>query len=154
MFYGLLPVAATTAILAITVRRWIRRFARKRNAWLALCRVAVFGVPLDTIVFLKLRGRQDERIHLDWRKESAVFSWGTGQGKMPAGFTYAREIGIDTFVCRFPSEDGSLVIEHDTGELAAEHGGMGDMETLIEGSRVRFGRVTHDDEKGGKEYFL
>lgn len=121
---------------------------------LASCRVAVFAVPLDTIVFLKLRGRQDERIHLDWRKESAVFSWGTGQAKMPAGFTYAREIGIDTFVCLFPSEDGSLVIEHDIGELAAEHGGMGDMETLIEGSRVRFGRVTHDDEKGGKEYFL
>jgi len=31
---------------------------------------------------------------------------------------------------------------------------MGNMETLIEGSRVRFGRVTHDDEKGGKEYFF
>ena len=28
------------------------------------------------------------------------------------------------------------------------------METLIEGSRVRFGSVAHDDEKGGKEYFF
>ena len=28
------------------------------------------------------------------------------------------------------------------------------METLIEGSRVRFGRVTRDDEKGGKEFFF
>ena len=28
------------------------------------------------------------------------------------------------------------------------------METLIEGSRVRFRRVTHDDEKGGKKYFF
>jgi len=113
------------AILAITVRRWIRRFARKRNASLTVCAVAVFAVPLDTIVFLKLRGRHDERIHLDWRKESVVFSWGTGQVKMSAGFTYAREIGIDTFVGLFTSEDGSLVIEHDMGELARNTAGWG-----------------------------
>ena len=68
---------------------------------------------------------------------------------MPAGFTYARETGIDTFVGLFTSEDGRLVIEHDIGELAAEHGGMGNLETLVEGSRVRFGSVTHDDEKSG-----
>jgi hypothetical protein len=50
--------------------------------------------------------------------------------------------------------DGSLVIEHDIGEPAAEHGGMGNMETLIEGSRVRFGTVAHDDEKGGQGILL
>jgi|SRR6516164_6464468 hypothetical protein len=152
--YGLLPVLATPAILAITARHWVRQFAQKRNAWLTLCGVAVFAIPLDTIGFLKLRGRQDERVRLDWRKESAVFSWGTGEVKMPAGFTYARETGIDTFVGLFTSEDGRLVIEHDIGELAAEHGGMGNLETLVEGSRVRFGSVTHDDEKSGKEYFF
>ena len=152
--YGFLPVFATPAILAITLRRWVRLFARKRNALLNVCAVAVLAVPLDTIVFLKLHGRQDERIHLDWQKESAVFSWGTGEVTMPPGFTYARETGIDTFMGRFTSEDGSLVIEHDIGKLAAEHGGMANLETLIEGSRVRFGRVTRDDEKGGKEFFF
>jgi hypothetical protein len=105
-------------------------------------------------VFLKLRAQPDEKIHLDWQKESAVFSWGTGEVKMPAGFTYARETAIDTFMGRFTSENGGLVIEHDIGELAAEHGGIGNMETLIEGSRVRFGSVARDDEKGGKEYFF
>jgi hypothetical protein len=105
-------------------------------------------------VFLKLHGQQDERIHLNWQKESAVFSWGTGEVRMPAGFTYARETGIDTFMGLFTSEDGRLVIEHDIGKLAAEHGGIGNMETLIEGSRVRFGSVTRHDEKGGKEYFF
>jgi hypothetical protein len=152
--YGLLPVFATPAILAITLRRWVRLFARKRNAWLTVCAVAVFAVPIDIIVFLKLRGLPDERIHLDWQKESAVISWGTGQVKMPAGFTYARETGIDTFVGRFTSEAGRLVVEHDIGELAAEHGGMGNLETLTEGSRVRFGSGAHDDGKGGKEYFF
>ena len=123
--YGLLPVFATPAILAITLRCWVRLFARKRTAWLAVCAVAVLAAPLDAIVFLKLRGRQDERIHLDWRKEWAVFSWGTAEVKMPAGFTYARETGIDTFMGLFTSDDGRLVIEHDIGELAAENGGMG-----------------------------
>jgi hypothetical protein len=125
LFYGLLPVFATPAILAITLRCWVRLFVRKRNAWLSVCAVAVLAVPMDTIVFLKIRGRQDERIHLDWRKESSVFSWGTGEVKMPAGFTYARETGIDTFMGLFTSDDGRLVIEHDIGELAAENGGMG-----------------------------
>jgi hypothetical protein len=73
---------------------------------------------------------------------------------MPGGFTYARETGIDTSMGRFTSEDGGLVVEHDIGELAAEHGGMGNLEKLIEGSRVRYGSVAHDDEKGGKEYFF
>jgi hypothetical protein len=58
------------------------------------------------------------------------------------------------FMGRFTSEDGRLVIEHDIGQLAAEHGGIGNMETLIEGSRVRLGSVTYDDEKRGKEYFF
>src|SRR6516162_2949248 len=74
LFYGFLPVCATPAILAITLRCWVRLFARKRNAWLTACAAAVLAVSLDAIVFLKLRGRQDERIHLDWRKEWAVFS--------------------------------------------------------------------------------
>ena len=49
--------------------------------------------------------RQDEKIHLDWQKGPAVFSWGIGQVQMPAGFTYQRELGIDTFVGRFNSKD-------------------------------------------------
>jgi hypothetical protein len=79
---------------------------------------------------------------------------GNRRGHNAAGFTYVRETGIDTFMGLFTSKDGSLVIEHDIGELAAEHAGMGNLETLIEGSRVRFGSVAHDDEKGGKEYFF
>src|SRR6516225_8889759 len=55
LFYGFLPVFATPAILAITTRHWVRQFARKQNAWLTLCGVAVFAARLDTIVFLKLR---------------------------------------------------------------------------------------------------
>ena len=72
---------------------------------------------------------------------------------MPAGFSYAPLNGIDTLMGRFTSEDGSLVVEHDIGELAGEHGGMGNLETLTEGSRVRFGSVVDSDERGGKTYF-
>jgi hypothetical protein len=153
-FYGFLPVFATPAILAVMLRRWVRLFARRRNAWLSVCAVAVFAVSLDTVVFLELRGRQDERILPDWRRESAVFTWGTGEVKIPAGFTYVREHGIDTFMGRFTSEDRGLTIEHDIGELAGEHGGMGNLETLTEGSRVRFGGATYPDERGDKKYFF
>jgi hypothetical protein len=153
-FYGVLPVCGTPAILAGTFRRWAQEFNRRRIAWLAGCAVAIFAVALDTIVFVKLHGRQDERIQVAWRKESGVFSWGTGEVNVPAGFTYARETGMDTFMGRFTSEDGSRVIEHDIGELAGEHGGMGNSETVTEGSRVRVGRAVYSDERGGTKHFF
>ena len=116
--------------------------------------VAIFAVSLDTLVYQKLHGRQDERIRLDWRTESAVFNWGTGEVKIPAGFTHAREHGIDTFVGRFTSENRSLTVEYDIGELAREHVGMGNLETLTEGSRVMFGSITYPDKKGGEKHFF
>jgi hypothetical protein len=153
LFYGMLPVFASFLIFGVISRLWARIFTRRRNAWLAGCVVAILAVALDAIAFMRFDGRQDERIQLVWRKESGVFSWGTGQVQIPAGFTYARETGIDTFVGRFTSEDGRLVIEYDIGELAAEHGGMGRSETPTEGSRVRFGRATYS-EKGSTKYFF
>jgi hypothetical protein len=76
-------------------------------------------------VFLKLGGRQDERIHLDWRKESAVFSWGTGEVKMPAGFTYARETGIDTFMGLFTSETEDWLLSTTSGNWRQNTVGWG-----------------------------
>jgi hypothetical protein len=153
-FYGVLPLCATPAVLAVTFRRWARMYARRRNAWLAACAVAIFAVALDSIVFLKFHGRQDERIRVVWQEELGFFSWGNGEIRVPAGFTYAREHGIDTFMGRFTSKDGSLVIEHDIGEFAGEHGGMGKSETLTEGSRVRVGGLTFTDAKGDTKHFF
>ena len=73
---------------------------------------------------------------------------------MPAGFAYAHETGIDTLMGRFTSEDGSLVVEHDIGELAGEHGGIGESETLTQGSRVRSGRTTFSHAKGDTKHFF
>jgi len=53
----------------------------------------------------------------------------------------------------FTSQDGNIVITHDIGELAGEHGGMGKSETLIEGSRVRVGRATSSDDNGHATFF-
>ena len=152
-FYGLLPIFASPVILAATLKLWTRAFSRRRNAFLAGCAVVIFAVPLDTIVLLKLRNRQDDRIKVVWTKESGVFSWGTGKVRIPGGFTYEAENGIDTFVGRFISEDGKLIITHDIGELAGEHGGMGKSETLTEGSRVRIGHATYADGLGDNMHF-
>jgi hypothetical protein len=153
LFYGVLPVSAAPFILSVAFRRWAGLYARRRNAWMGWFVLFTFAVSVDATCFLKLRNRQDERIHLDWQSTSGIFSWGTGEVRVPAGFGYTREHGIDTFVGRFTSADGSVVIEHDIGELAAEHGGMGKSETLNGGSRVRVDSVTYSDDKGGTRYF-
>jgi hypothetical protein len=67
--------------------------------------VIVVGIALDTLVFLRVRWRQDMRIELVWRPESGVFSWGTGQVTIPSGFTHKREHGIDTHMGLFTSRD-------------------------------------------------
>ncbi len=53
----------------------------------------------------------------------------------------------------FTSRDGKVVIEHDIGYLAGEHLGMGGSETLIQGARVRYGRVNHSRWQGGRLFF-
>ena len=153
-YYGLIPICTSLAIFAFTVRLWVRAYIRRRNAWLAACVVAIFAVVLDLALFLKYRGRQDEGIKLVWNSESGAFSWGSGEVRLPAGFTYEAEQGIDTVVGHFTSPDGALVIEHDIGELAGEHGGIGGAETLTEGSRVRVGRTIDHDGKGRTTFFF
>jgi hypothetical protein len=117
------------------------------------CLVAVFAVALDITLFVKYNGRQDERIKLIWNGETGTFSWGSGEVKLPAGFSYKPERGIDTFVGRFTSQDRKLVVEHDIGELANEHGGAGTSETLTEGSRVRVARAIPSGVDGRTTYF-
>jgi len=147
-FYGLLPIFASVITFVLMFRLWVRAFTRRRNAWLIGCVVAMFAVVLDFTVFWKYRGRQDERIRVVWKTESSTFSWGSGEIKLPARFTYQRDLGIDTFVGHFTSQDGKLIIEHDIGELAGEHEGMAKSEKLTEGSRVIVGRATYSDDRG------
>ena len=104
-FYGLLPVVVVPLVLTVTFHQWVGLFARARTARLVFCAVVGVSIALDTTLFLRMGRRQDEKIHLDWQKGPAVFSWGIGQVQMPAGFTYQRELGIDTFVGRFNSKD-------------------------------------------------
>ena len=91
----------------------------------------------------------DDEIQLNWRGESGAFDWGRGEVTLPAGFTYKPDYGIDTLIGSFTSQDGELVITHDIGELAGEHGGMGRVETLSQGSRVRVGlRIRSVNQEG------
>jgi hypothetical protein len=61
---------------------------------------------------------------------------------------------MDTFVGHFTSPDGRLVIHHDIGELAAEHGGMGRSESLTNGSRVWMGHAMYNDDKDGTKHLF
>ena len=151
-FYGLLPLCAGVVVLAFCSRFWARTFTRRRNAWLAGCILAGFAMVLDITLFLKYRGRQDDGIRLTWRSESGTFGWKSGEVRLPAGFTYKADPGIDTFTGHFTSQDGKLVIKYDIGELAGEHVGLEGSETLKDGSRVRLGRA-RSDAKGHATFF-
>lgn len=152
-FYGVLPMCVGAVALAHIVRLWARAYIRRRNAWLAGCIIAIFVVAADVALFQAYRDRQDDEIRLIWKADSGAFSWGSGDVKLPAGFIYQPEHSIDTFVGRFTSQNGKQVVEYDIGYLAAEHGGMGRSETLTNGSRVRIGRATLKDDKGGTIFF-
>ena len=152
-FYGLLPIGVSVVMFVLAVRAWARAFARRRNAWLVGCVVAILAVILDLTLFSKYRGRQDEGIKLVWNSETGAFSWAKGEVKLPPGFSYKADHGIDTFLGNFASQDGNVVITHDIGELAGEHLGMGGLETLTEGSRVRVVLAIRSDGNGHSTFF-
>jgi hypothetical protein len=111
-FYGLLPMCASIKTLAFTFRLWTRAHSRRQNAWLIGCVVAIFAVVLDLTLFLKYRGRQDDKLKVVWKRELGAFSWGSGEVKLPAGFTYEAYRGIDTLM-------GSLhIARRKTGDYA------------------------------------
>jgi len=153
LFYGLLPMGASAVTFAFAFRLLVRSYLRRRNAWLVGCVVVAFVAVLDFTVFLNYRKRQDEQIKLIWSSESDVFNWGSGEVKLPVGFTYKADHGFDTYMGHFTSQDGKVVIEHDIGELAGEHLGMGGAETLVNGSRVRVGLAVRPDGTGPNTFF-
>lgn len=150
--YGLLPVALAIAVLVVTLRLWVGAFERKLYAWLVGCLAVPLIVTADVVAYQGWRASADDAIKLDWKPESGVFSWGSGSVTIPSGFTYHRQNGIDSVVGYFKSDDGSRIIRHDIGELAGEHGGTGDFESAVEGSRLRLGRARYIDDKGAMRY--
>lgn len=131
-FYGFLPIGMSAVMFPSALRRWTRLFTRRRGAWLAVCWPASVIVG-HVILFSKYREHVDDDIELTWEPESGPLGW--------------RIMG------HFTSHDGKLVIRHDIGELAAEHGGMGRSETLVEGSRVRVALGIRSDSQDGVTYY-
>jgi len=147
IFYGLLPIALSIAVFVWTAKIWKRTYSRRRNAWLMGCFLAVVALFADLAVYWKQHRRYDEGIDLVWKSETSTFSWGPGEIRVPPGFMYQTDQGMDTYIGHFTSPDGRITIEHDIGELAADHTGLGDLETSKQGSRVRRGRGSSDDKK-------
>jgi hypothetical protein len=151
--YGVLPMCVSGVALAYTLRLWARSFVRRRNAWLVGSIVAIFAVVADLALVQIYHRGQDSDIKLMWNADTGIFHWGSGEVTIPAGYIYQPGQGMDTFVGRFTSQDGERVIHYDIGYFAAEHGGMGRLEKLTQGSRVRMGRGTRTDDKGATMFF-
>lgn len=147
VFYGLGPVVLGTWLINLVARRWLHGFGNRRNGWIALCLVAMLICVFDLALFVmyrSYRNQYDDNIHLAWNPQSHVFSWGPGSVRIPSGFEHQPAHGIDTLVGDFISTERKLVIRYDIGDLAGEHGGIGGMETLNQGARVRSGQTISD----------
>ena len=154
LIWGVLPVCASIVLFAYAARYWAKAHRRRRIAWLL---AGVFLVPITAIFYCVLywtfRSEPDAGIDVSWDSKSSSFNWGRGQVKLPRGFTYTPQAGIDSAVGEFSAESGRTIIRHDIGEL----GGGGPSspqvsEMLIEGSRVRLGRETRLNEKGKAKF--
>lgn len=86
-----------------------------------------------------------------WNARACKFEWLMGEITLPPGWTYVRDQGTDSWVGRFISPDGELVIAHDIGGMAGlwtTPGSSHFEERLVGGARVWTGqRLPH----GGSE---
>ncbi|QOY90466.1 hypothetical protein [Paludibaculum fermentans] len=86
-----------------------------------------------------------------WDAASGKFSWAEGELAVPPGFSYLPDWGTDTFVGRFTSRDGQVVISHDIGRHAdtwarRDQQAIAFRETVVDGARVW---VVRRDLSGG-----
>lgn len=151
--YGAVPACLAVAATLAATRLLVSEFSR-RNGWLICFALVMFTGFLDLGVFWRLHVGYDDGLRGEWNLEARIFDWGSGQVRIPPGFRYEKLSGIDTLMGRFISEDGRVIIEHDIGELAGEHGGMGRNEVMVEGSRVKTGTATRADNDGATSYFF
>ena len=130
MVYGLLPLAGGITLGISTARRWCTLFSRPLTAWLLGLVIVALMCFVDIHLYLRWQMMSDDRIALRWNPESGEFNWGSGSVRIPKGFEYQSELGIDTFVGRFTTRFDRTVIQHDIGELAYEHGSPRSPESL------------------------
>ena len=146
-------MCAAMIVIFVSFRLLTRACAGRIIAYLVAIPVTVLSIIGDVIIYREARFSADDGISLSWSAESGGFSWGRGRTTLPPGYTHEGLNGIDTFVGQFKSPDGQFVINYDIGELAAEHGGIGDRQTIIRGSRIRIGSVSRTDDEGRPLFF-
>lgn len=90
-----------------------------------------------------------------WDAASGRFSWANGEIVLPAGFSYLPDWGTDTFVGRFTSPDGRVVVSHDIGTSASVWAGREKsttsfQESVVDGARVWVGKREWAVKLGGR----
>ena len=87
--------------------------------------IALLILAADASLIVHYKRKMERQTHWSWNPHSRSFDWRSGSIRIPEGFHYERENGIDSFVGTFQSDADSSRIEHDIGELAGEHGNFG-----------------------------
>jgi hypothetical protein len=90
-----------------------------------------------------------------WDEKTSTFSWWGGEVRVPSGFTYQVDAGVDTLVGHFTSPNKDLVIHHDIGGYAGAWANAKDASSFeewrVEGARVWTARKIRADGNGGSE---
>jgi hypothetical protein len=119
-FWGILPALFASVLFYFAGKTLLSAFKRKLCA--SLCGVFLLSITavLALARFLMIRRYfyNDSRLRSEWNWETRIFNWGSGEIKVPDGFTYERRQGLDTHIGRIVSSDQSLDIHYDIGELA------------------------------------
>jgi hypothetical protein len=90
----------------------------------------------------------------NWDATLGTFTWSGGEVKMPGGFTYQKDRGIDSFVGHFASPDGQVIVRHDIGLFAGAYASKKDSfvfkEKVVGGARVWTARREWQNQEGSR----
>ena len=125
--------------LFVTLHRLTKRTYRHHR--IALVLFTLLAAAFDFHHYRTHRWDGDNGITRNWNPTTSTFHWGRGELRLPPGYQYAHFRGFDTLVGSFHSPDGRLTIEHDIGELAAEHLGLGRPWSTKDGARILLART-------------
>jgi hypothetical protein len=126
-----------------------------RFVWVSLWPQILLVLLLGTLGLL--RPDWNSKI-FDWNPQTGQLDWRIGQVRVPPGYTYFRDAGVDSFVGHFTSADGAVVIWHDIGPYAGEWAKAKDafefQETSRCGARIWKSKAVRPDGSNGAQILM
>ena len=86
--------------------------------WKAWVSVGLGGLVVAVLGLLEYYRRLASPGFAEWNWQTGRFAWGSGEVRLPHGFFYTADMGMDSDVGHFTGPGGRVVIRHDIGAYA------------------------------------